>query len=230
MMGVAPKPTVGLIASDHFGWAGLRTALAAIGEWRVVDLPPLAPTVAGAMLGADPDLLLVAARLGPVPPAPAIASWQARCPRARLLLVGDLPSPEERLTLSGLRSHGYLLWGQISPDNIGAVVQLVLNHDLGVASLTAGVAWPAAQQPALASPAAELAPIELAVLLGLEQGSKQEAIARDSRCSERTVQRAVRRLKRRFKVQTTYQLALCARKLGLAGKVGIRGEELLSTG
>lgn len=204
-MGEMPTTTVGLVSSDHVGWAGVRAALGAAGQLRVVDLPPLPPAAPVSEPEPDLDVLLVAARPGPVPLPCVAAVWLARHARARLLIVGDLLTVEELATLRGLRSHGYVLWEQITAASIVQIVRQVAAGGLAVHSMQVIEGWRARQATPLP---ADLTRGERAALRGVERGWTRKEIRREEGYSARSIGRAYQALRARVGARSDEQLGM----------------------
>lgn len=209
-----PRRGVMLISGDDWGWTDLRRVLAGMPQLQTVGEVTTPEEAIRLATAAQPDVIISAARLGVTPTRSLLGYLQREiCPAATVIQFSTTIDSEDRAVASDLRLDGHLVWGELTPERLASSLAAliaggVVLHSRGVISH-----FLAQQDPDRA--VTTLAAIERAVLRGLAAELSSAEIAANQGVSQRTVDRAIGDLKKRFGVRTQYGLALEAIRRGL---------------
>jgi DNA-binding NarL/FixJ family response regulator len=210
------RTSILLVASEHFGWYGLRMTLQHERPFEILE--DARPAAAGLRLAGalQPDAMFVASDVTDSPIVVLSQGMHTVSPVSKLLVLGDRFDEETLLALERIPVDALLTWAHLSSDTVRLALECV-QHGLRVRS--AVVATDGSVSPtALRSERhqiMEFTEAESAVVRDLALGLKEKEIAKRLHVSLRTVEDTVSRLKLKLAVDSIAALTARAVALGL---------------
>lgn len=209
---MAPS-TVLLVSSGHFFWLGLNAMLGEVREVRVLGLvrEQEAAAIVRAAEAGQPAFIVVAADLPGVPLVALLEALQARCPAARLIVIGQALEYEEEQWLLTSTVACHVRWEVVSAERMRHIFALVSEGAMWVASaaITAQLVPPDRRRRQRA-PGIVLTEREREVMAGLAAGLMREEIAARTHLGSETVKRTIAALRAKFDAPTTFVLGMKA--------------------
>jgi DNA-binding NarL/FixJ family response regulator len=207
-----------LIPSDDCGWAGVRLALAAWPDLRVIGEATTAAHGVELALLLQPDIIIAAAELEGTAMLPLLSELhRTACARSTIILLASQPRPADPAAIERVEIAGYLLWSDLSTEALRYCLAAVITGDVVVISQAVATALLAERQR---GSGAHSEPVPLTarkrmVLRCLAEGRTHKEIAVAEGLSPRTVERTVARLEQKLGAPTQFVLGMKAAQLGL---------------
>lgn len=212
------RRTVLLIPSDDCDWAGVRLALAAWPDLRVIgEATTAAHGVELAML-LQPDIIIAAAELEGTAILPLLSELhRTACARSRIVLLASQPRSADLAAIERVEIAGYLLWSDLSTEALRHCLAAVITGDVVVISQAVATALLAARQRGSGahSEPVHLTAQEQVVLRRLAEGLTHKEIAMAEGLSLRTVERTTARLAAKLKAPAQFVLGMKVTQLGV---------------
>jgi len=209
--------TVLLVSSDRLACTALRQILVAERPWHLLADVREIETAPAMAAETQPDMLLVAAEASGADLVRLVGELRARCPTAKIVVVGDLLTSEEHRFLAEQHVTAYLLWHTLTAKQAPTLLTLIVEGDISLASreVVERLFLEESDQSLVQEPTVQLTEPEHVVLQAMARGWSQRQIARETHLCRATVERAMASLRLRLGASSSFTLAMRATEAGL---------------
>lgn len=205
-----------LIESDEVGWPSVCRAVESLPDVRVVGSTGNRSEAAKLARTASPDAIVAAWQLEDASVIPLLRQLRPDLAHTTFILLADDYDPAELLALDEVGISSYLLWKTLHGPRLRTHLNAAIWGGAVVISNDVAAAHSAAlRHHANPNDAPYIGDRELAVLRGLGEGLKQDAIAAELGVHIRTVESIIAGLKRKLGAFNEFTLCLQAMRAGL---------------
>lgn len=206
-----------LIGSNNLLWSGLRAALSATPDVRVVGDTLETAVALHQTRASSPDLILVESTDTGARTAELVLALRTCRPEVKLVVVADGFQPLEFIQLATSGVQGYILWRDLDLATLRHCLHSVIQGELIVASrsVPGDVLFAQVDGGRSEDGRIVLNERERDILSRLAEGLTQKEIAAASGLSVRTVKRVVAELQSKLDAPSPFVLGVKAWSLGL---------------